>query len=131
MNMNTTTTIAVVTPNLFLSLIRSQNLRREEFRLTMLHKKTQHSVIYDSSFSKLGVNQPKKCNSHSNRKAFNPPGICSPMHGIDFSQMTPQRSSCTHLDSSNRVNISCNLQKGKRIEKINYSSYFRTKCLLP
>lgn len=32
------------------------------------------------------------------------------MHGIDFSQVTPQRSSCTHLDSANGVNISCDLQ---------------------
>lgn len=41
------------------------------------------------------------------------PGICSPMHGIDFSQMTPQRSSCTHLDSADGVNISCDLQNNK------------------
>lgn len=33
------------------------------------------------------------------------PGIGAPVHGIDLGQMSPQRSSCTHLDSPDGVDI--------------------------
>lgn len=37
------------------------------------------------------------------------PGICAPVHGVDFSQMSSQCSPCAHLDSANRVDVGCDL----------------------
>lgn len=38
------------------------------------------------------------------------------MHGIDLSQMAPQGSPCTHLDSANRVNVGCDLQNNDFVD---------------
>lgn len=40
------------------------------------------------------------------------------MHGIDFSQMPPQCSSCAHLDSANRVDVGCDLKIYVHFKKI-------------
>lgn len=39
------------------------------------------------------------------------PRVRAPVHGIDFSQMPPQCPSSAHLNSANRVNVSCDLKK--------------------
>lgn len=52
------------------------------------------------------------------------PGIRSPVHGIDFSQMSPQCSSCTHLDSPHGVNISCDLENIKELIKVGFFASF-------
>lgn len=39
------------------------------------------------------------------------PRVSAPVHGIDFSQMPPQCSSSAHLNSANRVDVSCDLNK--------------------
>lgn len=60
------------------------------------------------------------------------PGIRSPVHGIDFSQMSPQCSSCTHLDSPHGVNISCDLENVKESIKMAFFSqlYKTSSCVL-
>lgn len=46
------------------------------------------------------------------------PRVTAPVHGIDFSQMPPQCPSSAHLNSANRVDISCDLNKIKIREKV-------------
>lgn len=41
------------------------------------------------------------------------PRVSAPVHGIDFSQMPPQRPSSAHLNSANRVDVSCDLSKNE------------------
>ncbi len=46
------------------------------------------------------------------------PRVSAPVHGIDFSQMPPQRPSSAHLNSANRVDVSCDLNQMKTREKV-------------
>lgn len=39
------------------------------------------------------------------------PRVSAPVHGIDFSQMPPQRPSSAHLNSANGVDVSCDLRE--------------------
>lgn len=39
------------------------------------------------------------------------PRVSAPVHGIDFSQMPPQCPSGAHLNSANRVDVSCDLNE--------------------
>lgn len=41
------------------------------------------------------------------------PRVSAPVHGIDFSQMPPQRPSSAHLNSANGVDVSCDLSKNE------------------
>lgn len=45
------------------------------------------------------------------------PRVSAPVHGIDFSQMAPQCPSSTHLNSANRVDVSCDLN-GDKMRKL-------------
>lgn len=46
------------------------------------------------------------------------PRVTAPVHGIDFSQMPPQCPSSAHLNSANRVDISCDLNEIKIREQV-------------
>lgn len=41
------------------------------------------------------------------------PRVSAPVHGIDFSQMPPQRPSSAHLNSANGVDVSCDLNENE------------------
>lgn len=41
------------------------------------------------------------------------PRVSAPVHGIDFSQMPPQCPSSAHLNSANRVDVSCDLNENE------------------
>lgn len=43
------------------------------------------------------------------------PRVSAPVHGIDFSQMPPQRPSSAHLNSANGVDVSCDLSKKRNV----------------
>lgn len=45
------------------------------------------------------------------------PRVSAPVHGIDFSQMPPQCPSSAHLNSANRVDVSCDLNQIKKERK--------------
>lgn len=63
--------------------------------------------------SKSGRAKPRlkmKDAAKANKTLTGSPWICSPMHGVDLSQMAPQGPSCTHLDSANGVDVGCDLQ---------------------
>lgn len=45
------------------------------------------------------------------RGTYEKPGICAPVHGIDLSQVAPQRPPGAHLDSSHWVDVVCDLRK--------------------
>lgn len=46
------------------------------------------------------------------RRAEQPlPRVSTPVHGVDFSQMSSQRPSSAHLNSANGVDVGCNLDK--------------------
>lgn len=47
------------------------------------------------------------------------PRVSAPVHGIDFSQMPPQRPSSAHLNSANGVDVSCDLRKKRNEERYN------------
>lgn len=51
------------------------------------------------------------------RKWMNLPWISPPVHGIDLSQMPPQRPSSPHLNSANGVNVCCDLSRIKMRQK--------------
>lgn len=38
------------------------------------------------------------------------PGVCAPVHGVDFSQMSSQCSPRAHLDPANRIDVGCDLK---------------------
>lgn len=46
------------------------------------------------------------------------PRVSAPVHGIDFSQMPPQRPSSAHLNSANRVDVSCDLSENERSKRV-------------
>lgn len=47
------------------------------------------------------------------------PRVSAPVHGIDFSQMPPERPSSAHLNSANRVDVSCDLSENERSKSYN------------
>lgn len=46
------------------------------------------------------------------------PRVSAPVHGIDFSQMPPQRPSSAHLNSANRVDVSCDLSENEISKRV-------------
>lgn len=48
------------------------------------------------------------------------PRVSAPVHGIDFSQMSPQCPSSAHLNSANGVDVSCDLDEIKMGEKVTF-----------
>lgn len=58
------------------------------------------------------------------------PRVSAPVHGIDFSQMPPQCPSSAHLNSANRVDVSCDLNEIKTRQKSHFENtiYFSAVC---
>lgn len=80
------------------------------------HKNKAFHIWFLESDQEDRIGEKKKQKTHTHNW-MNLPWISPPVHGIDLSQMPPQRPSSPHLNSANGVNVCCDLSRIKMRQK--------------